>query len=264
MLSRKNLLLTLTALSLSSSSLFADTNSNDQDIDISKLSEAFGHFIGKNLNTSGLNFDIDQLVKGIKDGAAGKPAPMSEQEYQKGMMELQQRTLKKLAEDNLSAANKFIEENKNKPGVEVLENDKLQYKVLQTGSGEAVKEHSAPKLNYKGSYLDGTVFGSSEESGGPISIPLDHTIPGFAQALKGMKEGEKRMIWVHPDLGYGTGGQLAPNSLLIFEVEIIEANPASEDDSQLPLAEMGSDDDDQDFDDDEDLDEDEDDYRDAL
>ncbi|MFN4174363.1 MAG: FKBP-type peptidyl-prolyl cis-trans isomerase, partial [Parachlamydiaceae bacterium] len=34
------------------------------DVDIKKLSEAFGNFIGKNLKTSGLNFDIDSLIAG--------------------------------------------------------------------------------------------------------------------------------------------------------------------------------------------------------
>ncbi|CRH46510.1 peptidyl-prolyl cis-trans isomerase [Chlamydia trachomatis] len=39
-----------------------------------------------------------------------------------------------------------------------------------------------------------------------------------------MKEGEVRVLYIHPDLAYGTAGQLPPNSLLIFEVKLIEAN----------------------------------------
>ena len=33
-----------------------------QEVDIKKVSEAFGHFIGKNLKTSGLNFDIESFI----------------------------------------------------------------------------------------------------------------------------------------------------------------------------------------------------------
>ena len=44
----------------------------------------------------------------------------------------------------------------------------------------------------------------------PITIPLDQTIPGFSKGIVGMKEGEKRRLFVHPDLGYGTTGQLPP------------------------------------------------------
>ena len=39
-----------------------------------------------------------------------------------------------------------------------------------------------------------------------------------------MKEGEKRVIYIHPDLAYGTYGSLPPNSLLIFEIEVVKAN----------------------------------------
>jgi len=38
-----------------------------------------------------------------------------------------------------------------------------------------------------------------------------------------MKEGEKRRLFVHPEVGYGTSGQLLPNSLLIFDIEVIKA-----------------------------------------
>lgn len=230
---------------LSAANLYSaeDTATN---VDVSKLSEAFGHFIGKNLTTSGLNLDINAFVKGVQDGASGKPAPMSEQDYQKGMMILQQQAMKKLADENLAAANKFLAENKAKSGVVVLEEGKLQYKVLQPGSGDAVKEHGSPKLTYKGSYIDGTVFGSSEDAGGSIVLPLDHTIAGFSKALIGMKEGEKREIYVHPDLGYGTSGQLPPNSLLIFDVEILKADSPVDQEAGLQLTEDDSDLDDED------------------
>ena len=212
------------------------------DVDIKKLSEAFGNFIGKNLKTSGLNFDIDSLISGIKAGSDGKPSPLSEQEYEKGMMALQERAIKRLADDNLQAAEKFMKENAGKANIVVVEPGKLQYEVLKQGTGKAVAEHSAPSIAYKGQYIDGTVFGSSDDAGGPITLPLDQTIPGFAKAIVGMKEGEKRKLFVHPDLGYGTSGQLPPNSLLIFEVEVLKANDAdrSDDDDDVkaaPLAE---------------------------
>lgn len=207
----------------------ATATQSQPEVDIKKLSEAFGHFIGKNLKSSGLNFDIDNLIQGIKDGVAGKPAPMNEKEYEKGMMALQEKALKKLAEDNLKAANDYLKTNIAKGNVVELVPGKLQYMVLEQGKGATVQEHGSPSIQYKGAYIDGTVFGSSEESGGPLTLSLDQTIPGFAKALVGMKEGEKRRIFVHPELGYGTSGHLPPNSLLIFDVEIIKADNADKD-----------------------------------
>lgn len=208
--------------------------------DLKKLSEAFGHFIGRNLRSSGLNFDMDNFIRGIRDGESGKPAPMTDREYELQMIALQETAFKKLSEDNLTAAEKFLNENRNERGLVELIPGKLQYVVIKPGTGAIVTEHATPKIQYTGKYLDGTVFGSSEDGDGPITVPLDQTIPGFSKGLMGMKEGEKRRLFVHPDIGYGKSGHLPPNSMLIFDVELLEAN--SSDPSSLDLDDELSDD----------------------
>src|SRR5581483_11777938 len=45
-------------------------------VDVQKLSEAFGNFIGRNLQSPGLKFDMESLIKGIRAGAAGQPSPL--------------------------------------------------------------------------------------------------------------------------------------------------------------------------------------------
>lgn len=196
------------------------------EVDIKKLSEAFGHFIGRNINAPGLKFDLDSIIKGMREGAEGKPAPMNDQEYEAAMLQLQEKAFNQMSEENLKTANDFLEKNSKENNVVVLEPGKLQYIIVQEGHDPAVSEHGSPLVQYKGTYLDGTVFGSSEDVGGPLTVPLDQTIPGFSRGIVGMKTGEKRKIFVHPDLGYGTSGQLAPNSLLIFEVEVVKPNGA--------------------------------------
>ena len=59
------------------------------------------------------------------------------------------------------------------------------------------------------------------------ALPIKQSIPGFAKGLVGMKEGEKRILYIHPELAYGLAGHLPPNSLLIFEVEIVKAHALS-------------------------------------
>lgn len=191
--------------------------------EIRKVSEAFGHFIGRNLKTPGINFDLESIIKGMRDGYEGKPAPMSDKEYEELMAKIQEQAFSQLSSHNLKEANDFLEKNAKAAGIVVVEPGKLEYSILQDGNGSAVTEHSSPQIKYTGKFLDGTVFGSSEETGGPITIPLDQTIPGFSKGIVGMKEGEKRKLFVHPDLGYGTTGHLPPNSLLIFEVEVVKA-----------------------------------------
>lgn len=199
------------------------------DIDVSKLSEALGHFIGRNIKSPGVQFNLDKIIAGMREGAAGKPSPMTDEEYETTMAKLQQKVYEHLSETNLAAANKFLNENAHAEGVVEIVPEKLQYLILQEGNGPEVPEHGTPSINYTGKYIDGTVFGSSENSGGPISVPIDQTIQGFSKGIAGMKEGEKRRLFVHPDFGYGKGGQLPPNTLLIFDIEVVKTAPSDQD-----------------------------------
>lgn len=223
----------------------ADAGEKPDQIDMKKLSEAFGHFIGRNLQSPGLKFDLEGIITGIREGAAGKPAPLTEKEYEEMMSAVQERAFKEMSSTNLKAANDFMVKNKTAEGVTEVVPEKLQFTIIKEGTGPVVEPHSAPKIHYTGKYQDGTVFGTSEEMGGPITIPLDQTIPGFSKGILGMKEGEKRRLFVHPDLGYGTTGQLPPNELLIFDIDLVKANS---DDAKHKGAKSDSDGDEEDDD----------------
>lgn len=248
----------------------------DAPVDMKKVSEAFGHFIGRHLKSPGVNFDLDSVIKGMHEGAEGKPAPMSDKEYEQMMVKVQQTAFDSISKENLKAAEGYLNTNSKAEGVVEIQPHKLQYKITKQGTGETVGEHGSPQINYTGKFIDGTTFGSSVENGGPVTIPLDQTIPGFSQGIAGMKEGEKRRLFVHPDLGYGTSGHLPPNSLLIFDIEVVKAKSPEKSQDDLPplalddqgrlqtskksLQDLDSDDDDYDDEDDED-DDDEKDHR---
>jgi len=202
----------------------------DGKVDINKVSEAFGHLIGKNLESLGFEFDMNQVIKGMEDSVAGKNSPMNETECVQAISIVQEEAFQKLAIKNLDIANKFMTDNAKNEGIVEVEKSKLQYKVEQKGTGAVVEDHYSPMIRYSGSFLDGKVFGASQED---ELISLDETIPGFTQGIVGMKEGEKRTIYIHPDLGYGTSGYLPPNSLLVFDIEVVKANASNEQDESL-------------------------------
>lgn len=189
--------------------------------DVSKISEAFGHLIGKNLESIGFKFDIAQVIKGLQDANTGKNPPMTEMECVQAITAIQENVFKQQATENLKKANDFLAQNIKRNGIISLEPGKLQYRIEKQGTGAPIEDHFSPLIRYKGTFLDGTVFGSSKED---EMISLDETMPGFSKGLLGMKEGEVRTLFIHPDLGYGTSGYLPPNSLLTFEVEVIKAN----------------------------------------
>lgn len=197
------------------------TKEDELSLDIPKISEAFGHLIGKNLDSLGFKFDMEKIIKGIQDSVLGRESPMSEAECIQAISQDQEKKFKVLADKNLADAEKFLEKNAATQGVVSVEEKKLQYKIEKEGSGDVVQPHFSPLIKYVGKFLDGKVFGASKED---EMISLDETIPGFSKGIIGMKEGEKRTLFIHPDLAYGVNGSLPPNSLLTFEIEIVKAN----------------------------------------
>lgn len=190
------------------------------EINHDQLSETLGHLLVRHLIQPGFECNFDKVIQGIKDARAGKEAPMSEEEYEQAIYALQETLFLQTAEKNLAQADTFLNENKNEKGVQEID-PKLQFRVAKEGEGNEVGPDSIPLIHYKGSLLDGTVFAHSDN---PLPLPIKQSIPGFSKGLVGMKEGEKRVLYIHPELAYGISGNLPPNSLLIFEVEVLKAN----------------------------------------
>ncbi len=197
-----------------------EKNHEPAPVDFQKVSEAFGHLIGKHIDSLGFEFDLSHVIKGISDAVSGKESPLSEAECIQKVSEVQEQAFMRKAATNLEEAEKFMEANAKEKDIVVMEKNKLHYKVNKQGDGAAVEEHFSPTISYIGKYLDGKEFSPKEEG----LISLDDMIPGFSKGIIGMKEGESRRLYIHPDLGYGTNECLPPNSLLIFDVEIIKAN----------------------------------------
>jgi FKBP-type peptidyl-prolyl cis-trans isomerase FklB len=124
---------------------------------------------------------------------------------------------------NLKSGKEFLDSNKKKPSVVSLPSG-LQYEVITDGSGEKPNSISMVTCHYHGSLIDGTVFDSSVKRGKPASFPLNGVIKGWTEGLQLMSVGSKWRFFIPADLGYGdrqAGSQIGPNSVLIFEVELL-------------------------------------------
>lgn len=192
----------------------------EKTISHTQLSIAFGHLLAKNFNDMGIAFDLDSIIKGLKDASAGLPSPLSETECVKAINEEQKKAFEALSLKNLKAAEDFLLAEAKKTDIQTLEEGKVLYKILQEGNGHSVQDSGKISIRYKGSLLNGDVFGESSKE---ETIDIAHLVTGLKKALIGMKEGEKRLIHIHPEQGYGTEGMLPPNSLLSFEVEVAKA-----------------------------------------
>lgn len=216
----KKTLLFLLIIAATVAPLKAD-ESSEEKIDVDALSKTLGHLIVRHLENPGIDFNIDKIVQGIQDEQAGNSAPMSEEEYEQTIALVQEKIFLQTAKENLEQANRFLEKNAQENGIVSL-SEKLQYKIAKEGSGGSVHCDSTPLIHYTGKLLDGTVFATSYENENPVPLPIKQTIPGFNKGLVGMKEGERRVLYIHPKLAFGVEGHLPPNSPLIFEVEVIK------------------------------------------
>ncbi|MBP3957340.1 FKBP-type peptidyl-prolyl cis-trans isomerase [Gemmata sp. G18] len=96
----------------------------------------------------------------------------------------------------------------------------------KVGEGDAVKPGATVTVHYTGWLTNGKMFDSSVARGQTISFSLNQVIKGWQEGIPGMKPGGLRRLKIPAVLGYGAAGagrDIPPNSVLIFEVELISA-----------------------------------------
>ncbi len=222
----------LTALSISPMLATAATKPPANELD--KVSYSLGVKTAENFNAQQIKINPQQFANGLSDVMNKQKIAMSDSEMHDTLTKFQQEQIallskreKQMATDNLAKSNKFLAENKSKPGVKSTDSG-LQYIIETEGSGSSPKPTDFVKVNYRGTLLDGSEFDSSYGRNEPNVFQVENLIQGWQEALQMMKPGSKWKIFVPPSLGYGSkgaGNVIEPNSTLIFEVELLEVNP---------------------------------------
>lgn len=194
--------------------------------DKEKANYAIGLNVGSNFKQGNLEYDPAAFEAGMKDALAGKQG-MTLQESRDAIMHYQNARRALIGEKNKAEGEAFLAANKSKPGVKTFESG-LQYKVLAEGSGESPKPEDTCVVKYRGTLIDGTEFDNSEKApGGTASFPANRVIPGWTEALTHMKPGAKWQLFIPSNLAYGENGNrnIAPNSTLLFDVELVSFTP---------------------------------------
>jgi len=215
-----------------------------------KVSYAIGMNIGEGMKHDGVDIDAAILARALKDALAGHKLLMTDEEakmvmnsFRTEMMKKQQEQAQQLSEANKATGEKFLAENKAKPGVVTLPSG-LQYKIIKEGTGPKPAATDTVVTNYRGTLINGTEFDSSYKRGEPAEFPVNRVIKGWTEALQLMPVGSKWELYVPPDLAYGQrspGPEIGPNSTLVFDVELLSIKPAEEEPAAAePKAEQPS------------------------
>jgi len=195
----------------------------------------FGYFIkANNFGDKLSDIDMAQLRKGMMDfiNAKGEQRDSAYNEQFKINPDLMNEVFNAYitkrneykGEVNRREGVAFLEKNAKKEGVMQTESG-LQYKIIEEGNEVKPGPKDTVMVAYRGTLIDGTEFDSS--NGEPVRMLLNRVIPGWTEGLQLIGEGGKAELYIPSDLAYGVRGNrgIAPNSTLIFEVEVSEVRP---------------------------------------
>lgn len=200
--------------------------------EIDSLSVALGQNLGIMVAQSGIEeADIDLVCKTMKSVFAqgGEVDPMVYQQSGQVIQSFMAKKQELMSKKNEDEGKDFLEVNKTKEGVQTTESG-LQYKIENPGNEVRPAATDTVEVHYRGTLLNGKEFDSSYKRNEPAKFPLNRVIPGWTEGLQLFGEGGKGTLYLPSDLAYGpngAGGEIGPNAVLIFEVELIKVYPAA-------------------------------------
>jgi len=101
----------------------------------------------------------------------------------------------------------------------------IRYEPLKVGTGAHPTAADKVRVHYVGRFLDGREFDSSLKRGMPAEFPLSRVIKCWTEGVQLMQVGGKALLHCPSNLAYGErgagGGEIPPNTPLVFEVELL-------------------------------------------
>jgi FKBP-type peptidyl-prolyl cis-trans isomerase len=170
--------------------------------------------------------ELETVLKGVRDGWAGKPKFQLDAAMQAAVNDLartrapkaQQRAAereKQMGAPYLAKAAKESGAKKSPSGAIVI--------PIKEGTGPVPTASDKVKVHYTGTLVSGRVFDSSAQRG-PAEFPLGQVIKCWTEGLQLMKVGGKARIVCPSEIAYGPAGNagIPGNAVLTFEVELLE------------------------------------------
>ncbi len=200
------------------------------ETELDSVSYAIGLLVGSNnLNQLGSapggdELDITIMSAAFAAASLEEEMKITEEDANAKVQAFFQSAGQRQGQDNLEEGNAFLETNKAREGVTVTESG-LQYEILTEGTGAKPAATDQVRVHYHGTLMDGTVFDSSVDRGEPATFGVGQVIPGWTEALQLMSVGSKYKLVIPSAIAYGergAGGDIGPNTTLIFEVELLE------------------------------------------
>lgn len=183
--------------------------------------------VAAQLQQLGVEADGEAMAMGMEDLMKGNMPKVRQQEVQQIVEALQA----KLMEADQKKNEAWFADYDKTEGVTKMDSG-LRVRFLKKAEGAAKpKDSDTATVAYKLMLTDGTMIESSFENGRHIQYEMDGKgiplLPGFVEAIKTMGKGDKIVAIIPPEIGYGQqqAGSIPPNSILMFEMELLDFKP---------------------------------------
>lgn len=209
------------------------------ETDDQKSSYAAGVQYMKSLLDDNLTLDSAAFMQGMTDMQAGRESRLTQEETQRALDQIiGWRILsKKAMEDKrISAGKAFLKQNAKQSEIQELDSG-LQYKVLAQGDGEQYpKSEDGVSIRYRITDIEGKQLQVSKPDTAP-KLLVKALIPGWQEALKLMKPGDKWRLFMPPQLAFGKhgsrDGSVKSEQTLISDLELVALVSAEEAEAEM-------------------------------
>ncbi|MDR0307158.1 MAG: FKBP-type peptidyl-prolyl cis-trans isomerase [Chitinispirillales bacterium] len=230
-MTRAKVLMIAAVLCLAAGSGWADVGDSAKlNDETDSLSYVIGSDVGDQLEKIPVEIRLEAFMSGVTHAIKNQQPLIGDtaadsiridfiQKMQRSQIEEQQKS----QNENLLESETFLAQNKLKKGV-VTTGSGLQYKVVKKGKGSYPTQSDIAQVQYKAALSDGTLI-EATAPGSPAALSIDNIIPGLAEGLMLMNKGAKFILYIPPNLAYAEQGfppVIPPNSVLVFEIELVE------------------------------------------
>ncbi len=182
------------------------------------VSDDLAHVLWNVMKSYDGEYDFQELVSTLSKLNERKIKDKPLDECYSSLLEALEKKASEKTDLNLQIANSFLQKLETTPGINEIVKHKLYYKIIKPGKGESISNFThSPLISFKEKTLSGEILSEYNS----IRIPLSETISGLQKGLVGIKVGEKREIFIHPDFAYGDFPKPEPYSLVMIEVTLI-------------------------------------------
>lgn len=200
------------------------------DTEEQKILYALGLTISRSLSPFDLSpAELALVQAGLGDGSLHRTPAVDLETYGPKIRQLQETRAATVAAAEKRASQAFIDKAARETGAIETASGLVMIPLTQ-GAGASPTATSTVRVNYEGRLIDGTVFDSSAQHGGPATVPLNRVIKCWTEALQLVKVGGKSRIVCPADLAYGDQGWaplIKPGATLVFEIELLAISEPS-------------------------------------